>query len=139
MTDSSIEKIQQIRKSLEKALADVAKEHNMDKFNIGKISSDSDGFSVKLEGIFSGGDTLEMKSLKVNAGLLGFKPEIAGATISYGKDNFVVTGVRRTKLTLEQVSSGKTYLAKVEDVQSALTKQNSPLIADNPFLTKKMI
>ena len=96
----------------------------MDKINIGRISCDNDRFSVKLEGIFSGGDTLEMKSLKLNARLLGFKSDIAGATISYGKDNFVVTGMRRTKLTLQQVSSGKTYLAKIKDVQNALTKQS---------------
>lgn len=109
----------------------------MDKFNIGRISGDNDGFSLKLEGVFSGGDTLEMKSLKLNVKLLGFKPEIAGATISYGKDSFVVTCVRRTKLTMQQVSISKTYLAKIEDVEITLTKQSSPLIAENLFLIKK--
>lgn len=120
-------KLQEIRQSLELAISEVAKQHGIESIKLGNIRYDESGFKVPIEAVFEGGETKEMKNLRLNAKLLGFKPEIAGATIIYGQKQYEVIGLGRSAFHLKGVD-GKNYTAKVEIVRHTLEMQNSPLV-----------
>lgn len=124
----SKDKIKIIRADLEDALNAVGKKHGIESIKLGTIRFDEDGFKVPLEANFVGGDSADLKTLKQNARILGFKPEIAGASIKYGGKDYIVTGLRRTKLTLEK--DGKTYTGSVDQILTTLKLQKSPLVID---------
>lgn len=123
----SKQKLQEIRQSMEKALAEVAKEHGIEAFTLGNIRYDDSGFKVPVEAQFVGAENQDLKTLRLNAPRLGFKPEIAGATITYANKQYTVTGMGRSNFHIED-ASGKKYSAKVELIRHALEMQKSPLV-----------
>lgn len=125
----SKEKLAKIRIEIDKALAEVAKNNGIDSVKIGTIRFDENGFRTTLEAKFEGGESIELRTLRSNASLWGFKPEIAGAKISYGNKEYTVTGIKRTKMTLEH--AGKTFLAPVDTILNSLKSLKSPLLLDH--------
>ena len=121
------QQLQEIRKDIERAMAEVIKNHSLEKIKIGTITHNADGFRTTMEVQYQGGDTVDMKALKLNAPFIGFTKEIAGATIQYGGKECKVVGMKRTKLMIE--IQGKGYTAKIEDVKRTLQNQKSPYIA----------
>lgn len=120
--------ISEIRQEIEVALTAISKKHGLEKVTIGRITHDNDGFRTTLEVQYEGGDTSDMKTLKINAPFLGFKPEIAGATIQYSGKECKVIGMKRTNLLVE--IQGKTYTAKIDDVKRVLKTQKSQYVAE---------
>lgn len=127
----SKEKLAKIRVDIDKALADVAKSNGIDSIKIGTIRFDENGFRTTIEAKFEGGESIELSTLRINAKLLGFKPEIAGAKINYANKEYTVTGLKRTKMTLEH--AGKTFVAPVDTILNTLKAQKSPLVLDHSF------
>lgn len=123
----SKQKLQAIRQSMEKALAEVAQEHGIESFALGDIRYDESGFKVPVEAVFVGAENKDLKTLRLNAARLGFKPEIAGATITYADKQYTVVGMGRSNLHIED-TTGKKFTAKVELIRHALEMQNSPLV-----------
>ena len=123
----SKQKLQAIRQSMKQALAQVAKEHGIESFSLGNIRYDESGFKVPVEAVFEGAENQDLKTLRLNAPRLGFKPEIAGATITYANKQYTVTGMGRSNLYIEDFT-GKKYTAKVELIRHALEMQKSPLV-----------
>lgn len=120
-------KLAAIRKDVEAALAQVAKKHNIETMKLGTIRYDADGFRTTLEARFEGGESEDMKALRMNAQFIGFKSEIAGATIKYANKDCKVVGMKRTKLVLEV--DGKSCTAPIDQVLRVLQSQKSPLVA----------
>lgn len=118
--------INNIRKDIEAALLEVSKKNGIESINIGSIGYSADGFKVNIEGVFSGGETADMKKLKAYAPLIGLKVEIAGSEITYAKKKFKVIGMKQTNLILQDAD--KSYTAKIEHVVNDLKKQNSPYV-----------
>lgn len=127
MMTPSKQKIQEIRQEMQAALNAIATKHGLEGFNIGTIRYDADSFRVPVEGKFLGGESQEMKTLRMNARILGFKEDICGAEIDYSNRKFKVLGMRRSNMVLEE--GGKVYTAKVDSVKLTLKMQNSPLLA----------
>ena len=123
----SAQQLNDIRQDMEKALMEVAKKHGISNVKIGAITHDNDGFRTKLEVQYDGGESADMKTLKFNASHMGFKPEIAGATIQYSGKDCKVIGMKRTKMLLE--IKGKTYTASIDDVKRVLQMQKSQYVA----------
>ena len=122
------QEIQEIRQDIDAALLDIAKKHGVEKFKLGSIRYDADGFRTTIEAQYQGAETSDMKTLKVNAPFMGFKKEIAGANIKYIDKAYKVVGMKRTNLLLE--SGGKVYVANIERVKSYLQKHNSPYLVE---------
>lgn len=120
------QQLKDIRKDMEIALAEVSKKHGLEKVKIGNIRHDEDGFRTTLEVQYEGGDTADMKTLKLNAPFMGFKKEIAGATIQYSGKECKIVGMKRTKLLIE--IQGKGYTANIEDVKRSLQNQKSQYV-----------
>lgn len=120
------EQLQAIRQDIDNALAEVAKKHGIEVCKLGKIRHDNDGFTSSLEVQYVGGDSVDMKALKMNAPYIGFKQAIAGSTIKYGGKDCKVIGMKRTKLMLE--IAGKNYTANIEDVKRVLQSQKSEFV-----------
>lgn len=116
-----------IRQEMEKALLEVAKKHGITNVKLGAITHDNDGFRTKLEVQYDGGESADMKTLKYNAPIMGFKPEIAGATIEYSGKECKVVGMKRTKMLLD--IKGKIYTASIDDVKRVLKMQKSQYVA----------
>lgn len=121
------QQLNDIRKDMEKALLEVAQKHGIDSVKLGTITHDNDGFRTKLEVRYVGGENADMKTLKFNAPYMGFKPEIAGATIQYSGKDCKVVGMKRTKMLLE--IKGKVYSASIDDVKRVLQGQKSQYVA----------
>lgn len=122
----SKEQIKQLRIDIEAALAQVAQKHKMQAFKLGTIRYDADGFRAPLEAQFEGGESADMKALRLNAAFMGFKPEIAGSTIDYANKKCKVVGMKRTKLLLEV--DGKECTAPIDSVLRVLKAQKSSLV-----------
>ncbi len=118
------EKLAEIRKDMDVALATIGKKHGISSFKLGTIRYDSDGFKTSLEAQFAGGESFDLKTLRLNAYLFGFKETIANATISYANKQCKVIGVKRTKLLLEL--EGRACSAPIDSVKRALQIQKSP-------------
>ena len=125
----SKEKLTKIRLEMDQALDQVAKNNNIESIKIGTIRFDENGFKTSIEANFEGGESVELRTLKMSAAIYGFKPEIAGAKINFGNKEYTVTGVKRTKMTLE--NGGKTYLAPIDKIVQTLRNQKSLLVLDN--------
>lgn len=123
----TVQQLNQIRNDIEMALEAITKKHGLEKVNIGRFSHHNDGFRTTLEVQYQGGDTLDMKALKLNAPFLGFTADIAGATIQYGGKEGKIVGMKRTNLLIE--IKGKTYTAKIDDVKRVLQSQKSEYVA----------
>ena len=123
----SREAIAAIHADINSALAGVAAKHGLQAIKTGTLRYDASGFRVTVESLFAGAESQEMRDLRTNAGLFGFTPEIAGATIEYGGQPYEVVGVRRTKLDLKSVTNGKLYAAPITQVHAALLSQKSNL------------
>lgn len=127
MTIKTAQQLKAIRQDIEAALKAVAEKHGLQTVKVGTMRHDADGFRTALEVQYQGGDTADMKALRLNAPFMGFNQEIAGATIQYGGKILKVTGMKRTKLVLE--ADGKTYTASIDDVKRVLQKQNSQYVS----------
>lgn len=125
-------KLQEIRQAMQQALDKVAKEHGIDNIKLGNIRYDESGFRVPLEAVFEGGESQELKSLRLNAPLMGFAPEIAGATITYANKQYEVVGLKRTNFLIKD-AAGKVYTAKIDMVKHTLKMQKSPLVVEKSF------
>lgn len=128
----SKQKLQEIHQAMETALEAVAKEHGIESIKFGSMSYDEGGFKVGLTAQFVGAESKELRSLRLNAKSLGFKPEIAGAMIDYGNKKYEIIGFGRSAFHLKD-GNGKTYTAKVDLVRNALRMQKSDLV--EPGLT----
>ncbi len=127
-TSPSKAQIQEIRAAIDEALAAVATRFRMESIKLGSIRYDANGFSARLDAVFEGGDTPEMVNLRMGASLFGFRPEIAGAEISYSSDQYRVVGLRRTKLILVKQRDGREFTADAVSVARSLRKQGSDLV-----------
>lgn len=132
----SKQKLQEIRQAMEAALEAVAKEHGIESIKFGSMSYDESGFKVGLTAQFQGADSKEVRALRLNAKVLGFKPEIAGAIIDYGNKNYEIVGFGRSAFHLKD-ANGKTYTAKVDLVRNALRMQKSDLLLTEATFSPK--
>lgn len=123
MTTISKDKFAAIRKDIEAALAEVSKKHGIEAMKLGTIRYDQDGFRATVEARFEGGETIDMKSLRMSAKFIGFNDSIVNATISYANKQCKVIGMKRTKLIL--LVDGKECSAPIEQVLRVLQQQKS--------------
>ena len=127
-------KLDSIRKDVEAALAAVAKKHGIEEIKMGTIRYDQDGFRATVEARFEGGESQDLKSLRLNATLIGFNDSIVNATISYANKQCKVIGLKRTKLLL--LVDGKDCTATIDQVLRVLQHQKSEHVKELPQLIK---
>ncbi len=123
MTSLTKSKLAEIRKDIDSALAEVGKKHGISSFKLGTIRYDADGFKSTLEAQLSGGESFDLKTLRLNAKYIGFNDTIVNATIVYANKQCKVVGMKRTKLLLEV--DGKGCSAPIESVVRHLSLQKS--------------
>lgn len=111
-------KTKQVHAALNAALAQIAKDHNLDSLKVGKLTYSDNGFSTSLSAIFEGGDSKELAKLRKSAFMYGLKESVCNAIITFNKEPFKLIGMRNTKMVLEQ--AGKTYTAPIESVVNAI-------------------
>ena len=128
MTRVTKEFLSNLRVQIQTALDQVAKKEGLASLKIGNIRFSEVGFTSPLECQFKEGESKSLEILRANARMLGFKPEIANAEISYGGKNFRVSGMKRTYIELICLETGKGYKAKADSVLAALVLQKSPLV-----------
>lgn len=116
-------KTKQVHAALKAALAQIAKDHNLDSLTVGKLTYSDNGFSTSLSAIFEGGDTKDMAKLRRSAFMYGLKESVCNASITFNSQQFNVIGMRNTKMVLEQ--GGKAYTAPIESVVNSI-KVNHP-------------
>lgn len=114
----ALTKTKQVHAALNAALAQIAKDHNLDSLKVGKLTYSDDGFSATVSAIFAGGDSKDMAKLRRNAFIYGLKESVCNAVITYNKQEFKVIGMRNTKMVLEQ--NGKSFTAPIESVLNAI-------------------
>jgi len=117
-----------IHKDLLSTLKDFANKHGLSDIKTGNMSYNTNGFSIKVEATFAGGESKEMRKLRHSAVLYNFKESICNAEINYAKLNVRVTGMRTTKVILEDVITGSQYLASIKDLQEVCRRHYPELL-----------
>lgn len=117
--------VQAIYNDIDAALAEIAKKHGLDKLKLGNCSFSNDGFTSKLEGIFSGGESKEMQKLRLHAFSYGLKEDVCNATIKYSNAEYKVIGLRSKNMLIER--DGRIYTAPAEQVVRSIKFYNREL------------
>lgn len=117
--------INTIRPLVDAALAKIAAENGLSSLKLGRGTFSPDGsFTIKLEGVMSGGLTKDAQRYNVLRERLPEFPELGteAARISYGRKKIELTGANTTlsKVIFTDLENGKSYLAPMPMIRMAL-------------------
>ena len=110
------EKMGLIRVAIDAALAEVARQHGLEKLAAGRGTFDpaAGSFSFKVEGLAPGGKSDDALAYEYDAARSGGALPPLGTVIRMGAgEEFKITGrkVRGERITLERVKDGKSFTA----------------------------
>lgn len=121
-----------IHNAIREALQKVAQEHGLDKLDTRTLRYSDNGFSVNIEGTFAGGESKEMRKLRANYALYGFKESICNAVVKYDNINLQIIGLRsNVNLLGKDVDTNKEYLVHISSLVNILKSQNSEHVYPN--------
>lgn len=107
--------VRAVAEELKTVLAEFGKKHNMT-FELGRTTYNSNNMSTSVVGIFAGGVSKELDTLRVYAPLYGMKPTICNAQITLQGHKYTVTGMKRKRATIERVSDKKGFVINIEEL-----------------------
>lgn len=112
-----------LRPQIDAALQQVAAANGLQSLKAGSISYTADNFTMKVIGIVAGGLSREAQDYDA---LRLYTPSLParGALFIWGRDQFAITGIRRSKVTAVKQSTGKAYTIRLDDLE----RKFSPMV-----------
>jgi hypothetical protein len=113
------ESLKIIRAQIDAALADIATLNGLQTLRTGACTFDREGsFTFKVEGLAQGGLSREAQAYKQYAAFYKRMPELfAVVKLGAAREDYRITGLRRTKVLAEKLSNGKTYLFQLAQLE----------------------
>ncbi|MNL26122.1 hypothetical protein D3C87_1476330 [compost metagenome] len=118
-----------LRADIEAALAKIAKKHKLDGLNLGAFKFDDSTCRATLEGKTAAGKKAADDGLVAMLMDLGFTKAGATKPFVFGSKKFVITGLRRTRFTLQCQETNRSYSAKVEQVMNAIRAKHPAFLS----------